>query len=322
MRPWVIATLALLSLGAGQVVRVVDEPPREVYVPAGPFEMGIEPGDEADLVAECRLDHLSRVNPAMAPQIGSMCDIYVLELEWMAERVIYLSAFAIDRYEVTVAEYRRCAAVGRCALEPLVAGDLRYLRDDWPVVNVTWSEAQQFCQWRGGRLPTEAEWEHAARGDDRREWPWGNAPRDADFNHGQPRALAMREIDRTPTVFPLELMGDPDDSDGAIALAPPGSFLWGDGPTWAGYGLRDLAGNVAEWTADVLGSTPETFGYKGLPDLDPVRTGIASEPHVVRGGSWRQPAYLGHTFARDPYNPAYAGDHRFSHIGLRCARSL
>src|SRR5512134_3264010 len=93
-------------------------------------------------------------------------------------REVYVSPFLIDRREVTAAEYRRCVLAGSCDLTPLVAGDRRFIRDDLPVVNVTWFDAVSFCGWQGKRLPTEAEWEKAARGDDARRWPWGMADGD------------------------------------------------------------------------------------------------------------------------------------------------
>jgi formylglycine-generating enzyme required for sulfatase activity len=126
-------------------------------------------------------------------------------------------------------------------------------------------------------------------------------------------------------------MGDPDDSDGAAVLAPPGSYAWGEGP----YGTRDQAGNVAEWTADVRGLTDTTLGYLGLPRVNPFRDVIEhqspeSVPRVVRGGSWRQPEYFARTNLRDPFHldPAgtaklmYLPQQRFSHVGFRCARDL
>jgi formylglycine-generating enzyme required for sulfatase activity len=268
---------------------------------------------------------------------ATFCEMYEKELEAMVnalpdeegnhhDRKVYLSAYAIDRTEVSVADYRRCITAGNCGLEPLLAGDERYIADEWPVVNVTWDEAQTYCRWHGGRLPTEAEWERAARGDDGREWPWGGTPRDEDFNHGKERVTAMREIDRVAWVgVPVQFLGDPDDTDGATLLSKPGSFPWGEGP----YGTRDQAGNVAEWTADAFGGispslmlNEKTFGYNELSSINPRRDGAPSDPRVVRGGSWRQPKWLARANLRDPFNMLYTPDARFSHIGFRCARSL
>ncbi|HUJ57832.1 MAG TPA: SUMF1/EgtB/PvdO family nonheme iron enzyme [Kofleriaceae bacterium] len=318
---------ALASDHPGRVVRVEQPPRRQVIVPAGTFVMGVSP-DDADRAAEqCKLYFEPREQvitfQTPAGQTVTMCDRYREELDVMAPREVTLSAYAIDRDEVSVADYRTCVAAGACALDALIDGDERYIRDDWAMVNVTWFEAQDYCQWRGGRLPTEAEWEHAARGDDGREWPWGDVERPLDFNHGQPRAQAMRDIDRTPAPILIELWGDPDDRDGATLIAPPGSYAWGEGP----YGTRDQAGNVAEWTADARGTSASTLGFTELPTVNPRRDGKDTDARVVRGGSWRQPEFLAHTNLRDPFSldpadPIYLPHRRFSHVGFRCARSL
>lgn len=228
----------------------------------------------------------------------NFCEDYFDDLTAMESREVYVDSFMIDRDEVSVEDYRACVAAGSCTLDPLVAGDERYIQSGWPMVNVTWGESKDYCRWRGGRLPTEAEWERAARGDDPgASFPWGDKEQSNDYNHGQPRAHAMRNIDRVPAQTPIQFLGDPDDSDGAQILAPPGSYPWGEGP----FGTRDQAGNVAEWTADAMFATPDKKGYFGLPASNPRRDGGIHDPRIVRGGSWRQPTFIARSNLRDPF---------------------
>ena len=356
-----VGGIVLAGERAGTVVRVEQAPRREVFVPAGAFWMGVTEDDVKTLKDQCsQFFEPQEDQIPLSSRSVTLCSGYQAELEKMEQRQVFLSAFAIDRSEVTVADYRQCITAGDCSMDALVAGDERYIHDELPIVNVTWFEAQQYCRWRGGRLPTEAEWERAARGADMGGaeidqvragddvWPWchekyitcsvkeGAAKEDClnkrcverpkDFNHGQPRAQAMREIDRSGN--PLHLIGDPDDVDGFALLAPPGQFPWGQGP----YGTRDQAGNVAEWVADARGASEAFQGYGDLPGcaevgdeircINPKREGNDRDVRVVRGGSWRQPSFLGRSNIRDPFGPIYEPRRRFSHVGFRCARSL
>jgi formylglycine-generating enzyme required for sulfatase activity len=131
---------------------------------------------------------------------------------------VSLEAYRIDRNEVSNTNYRRCVDAGACD-EPQ---DLRFYDDgaagDRPVVFVTWHQARTCCEWLNRRLPTEAEWEKAARGPSGLSYPWGNQPVSQDLNAGLQFAGAL----------------------------PVGSFPAGASP----YGALDMAGNVWEWTAD------------------------------------------------------------------------
>jgi formylglycine-generating enzyme required for sulfatase activity len=133
--------------------------------------------------------------------------------------IVYLDEYWIDRYEVTNAQYRLCVEAGVCP-EP---GNWwnEDLNGDLQPVLVPWADAKTYCEWVGGRLPTEAEWEKAIRGTDGRTWPWGN-----EFVNDRGN-----------------LSGD---SDGYGPTAPVGSFPDDVSP----YGLLDAAGNAAEWVAD------------------------------------------------------------------------
>jgi formylglycine-generating enzyme required for sulfatase activity len=314
----------------GRVVRVEQAESRDVYVPAGVFAMGVTDEQAEELMAACErayeIEELTRL--AQSRQLQTLCQAYATDLAHMQAHKVFVSAFRIDRDEVSVADYRACVANGGCDSDALTAGDDRYLTDDGPMVNVRWSEAQKFCRWRGGRLPTEAEWERAARGDGDGDWPWGATPRPEDFNHGKPFDDAMHKLPNAELESQLaELQGEIDDSDGVALLAPPGHYAWGDGP----YGTHDMAGNVAEWTEDAyLMWTHEgdPAGYDKLPTIDPVRIGGVGDQHIARGGSWRQPDWLGRVYARDPYleiehlglSGTYAPDHRLPYVGFRCVR--
>jgi formylglycine-generating enzyme required for sulfatase activity len=177
---------------------------------------------------------------------------------------VTLPAFDIDRTEVRVADYERCVAVGVCTAPGFAPGDARFDRADFPVTLVRWEDADRYCRWAHGRLPTEAEWEYAARGVRRRIFPWGDTYNPHLANHG---ALAHDTTDA---------------SDGFATLAPVGSYPDGATPE----GVLDLAGNVAEWVEDFVGDPDsQGFGYSPLPATDPrgPPTGVF---HVVRGGSY------------------------------------
>jgi formylglycine-generating enzyme required for sulfatase activity len=306
----------------GRVVRVDKPRVVEVFIPSGTFFMGVDEESAGAALIQCQLAYyppgsVTRQQTALGWQ--DFCDDYHKELLSMQPREVVLDAYAIDRDEVSVADYRTCVADGGCALDALVAGDERYIHDEWPMVNTTWDEAQRYCQWRGARLPSEAEWERAARGD-RVEavWPWGALEQPKDFNHGQSRAVAMRELERRPAFTPLKFFGDPDESDGTAMLAPRGTYPWGESP----WGTRDQAGNVAEWTADAYFTDDKQKGYSGLSSINPLREGSATQNRVIRGGSWRQPPFVARSNVRDPFNKLYDPSARFSHVGFRCARSL
>lgn len=291
-------------LDRGKVVRVVRTSSEAVEVPAGSFSMGLEPNTIEMLGKLCET-LTTGIYGGMQTQ-AMVCSAVVGQINGMAMRTVFLSRFAIGRREVTTAEYRACVSAGGCSLDPLVGGDERYIRDEWPLVNVTWWEATDYCKWRGGRLPTEAEWERAGRGDDTRAWPWGDVDRPNDFNHGRPTAEMARGVTGLG-----DLIGDPDDSDGALFMAPPGSYPWNRGP----YGTVDQSGNVAEWIYDGWSEN----GYEGLPSTNPVREPSLFDPRVVRGGSWRQIIAAGRVDTRDFFGDESLPNTRLPYLGFRCA---
>ncbi len=310
----------------GRVVRIEHHLSEMVLVPAGTFKMGQSEDDAVDLARECALTHVGttqwvcdgeEVRAAMEWTAGNQL------LDQVGARDVYLDGFEIDRYEVTADQYRACVAAGGCDVAALVAGVEDNLRGDLPMVYVTWQDAADYCQYAGKRLPTEAEWEKAARGTDGRRWPWGNQERVDGANLGKNEALAIRRTDaqgwltrgyQTQSGMPVTLptAAIPDGADGALYSVAPGRMKWGEGP----YGTFDQSGNVSEWVADYF----TLDGYEGLPSVNPMRATPWSEAslRVVRGGSFTDWKYLGRTYFRFYGQP----DTRLASRGFRCARDL
>ncbi len=217
------ATPILTEIPANQRFSPVDGMP-QVYIPAGTFRMG-------------GLDVRRAPNETPAHDVT-------------------LDAFWIDQLEVTNAMYALCVNAGGCTPPQSFKSQRRpsYFNNpefnDYPVIYVTWGQAKAYCEWAGRRLPTEAEWERAGRGDDFRTFPWGEDKADglrANFNM---------------------LVGD---------TSRVGSYPAGASP----FGVLDMAGNVAEWVNDFY-----TGSYANAGTLNP--TGPATSPslnRVVRGGS-------------------------------------
>lgn len=203
---------------------------------------------------------------------------------------VYLDNFYIDKYEVTNGLYTACVEAGVC--EP-PQRNLSHSRSDYftnpiykdyPVVNVDWDMARTYCEWRGARLPTEAEWEKAARGPDGLKFPWGDAP-----DSGCKRSRSCGGVS-----YP-----NPDTDDTVRA----GQYETGRSV----YGIYDLIGNVEEWVADWFS---ETY-YQEMPDENPPGPETGNV-RVLRGGHWAK----GETaYWRNFSKPTSAN----VFIGFRCA---
>ncbi|MBI3076668.1 MAG: SUMF1/EgtB/PvdO family nonheme iron enzyme [Deltaproteobacteria bacterium] len=187
---------------ASETPPAAPDPVPMIQVPGGPFLMGTPPAEVAEMVKWCKA------------QAGAFqCDS--LYADEMPQRSVPAPGFWLDRHEVTNTQYRRfMSATGERA--PAFWKDPRFNADQYPVVGVTWENAAAYCRWAGKRLPTEAEWEKAARGPRGLRYPWGDS-----FVPGHANVQGR-------------------------GLTPVESFPAGASP----YGILDLAGNVWEWTQD------------------------------------------------------------------------
>ena len=244
------------------------------YVPGGKLQMG---SSEQDIKAafelctqywdNCTLDHFSDEAPP---------------------HTVILDSYWIDRTEITNDQYQKCVAAGDCR-EAMCWDGPQFNEPDQQVVCVTWDQARSYCEWAGGRLPTEAEWEYAARGHDSSRYPWGNQFIGSQLNYCDATCGRRRS--------------DAEWNDGALYSAPVGSYP--QGASWCG--VLDMAGNVSEWVADWYGA------YEPKLTVNPA--GPASgATRVVRGGSW----FLTRIEARAAWRDGYVPDDWYDDLGFRC----
>ena len=216
------------------------------------------------------------------------------------QHTVYLDAYWIDQTEVTNAMYARCVADGGCT-EPRSRES--YTRDsyygnpdydEYPVISVTWHQAEAYCQWAGRELPTEAQWEKAARGTDGRTYPWGNEP---------PAGNLVNFADKNTDYDWSNKAID----DGYEDSAPVGTYPDGASP----YSALDMAGNVLEWVADWYGDYPS--GSVSNPTGPTI-----GESRVLRGGSWNNLVSDIRSAFRSRSVP---GDASGINFGFRCSLS-
>ena len=241
-----------------------------VYVPAGEFTMGT---DADDALAGCQ-------------KFRSDC-----QRSWFTNEepphTVNLDAFWIDQTEVTVQMYYLCVEAGVCK-QPTSKGSYTHSSyygnaeyDNYPVIYVDWNMAKTYCEWVDRRLPTEAEWEKAARGENALIYPWGNdAPNNNLLNHN-------------------DSVGD---------TTEVGKYPNGVSP----YGALDMAGNVWEWVEDWYGDTY----YASAPASNPLGPD-SGQSRVLRGGSWYGYGRIVRSALRLGDHPSVTN----VDIGFRCARS-
>jgi len=214
-----------------------------------------------------------------APMIAIPAGEFTMGSDQGVERpphAVSVDAFEIDQFEVTNEQFEKFVAATEYVTDAEKAGDTPWRayaegKSNYPVVKVSWNDAKAFCEWAEKRLPTEAEWEKAARGTDGRTYPWGN---DWDVNKANTKDAGYR---------------------GTTIV---GSFPDGASP----YGVMDMAGNVAEWTSDWFKQ------YPGYPGGDNEANYFGEKYRVIRGGGWFSDQNLVRTTERSASSVELAND--------------
>jgi sulfatase modifying factor 1 len=217
---------------------------------------------------------------------------------------IWSQTFYMDLHEVTHAQYKQCEAAGRCAKAGPRYDD--YDRPRQPIVGVSWHDAVAYCAAHGKHLPTEAQWEKAARGPDGAVYPWGDEPATCE------RAVIKEKRRRSCGVAK---QGERPDKGRTFEVGskPPGV-----------YGLYDMAGNAWEWVADWSSPSWAACGAAcaGVDPLGPCAGATPCKRHhekIVRGGSWYWEGPLAAGYVRRPHVPK---NRPYHHYGFRCAASV
>ncbi|MDE3020015.1 MAG: SUMF1/EgtB/PvdO family nonheme iron enzyme [Nitrospirota bacterium] len=216
------------------------------------------------------------------------------------QRRVFLNAFDIDKYEVTTVQFLKFVlAEGR---SPLIdwrydGGNFQESMANHPVMHVSWHDADAYCKWAGKRLPTEAEWEKAARGEDGRLYPWGN----------QPAGLSRANFGRTGLSGPVR------DRPERLLLYPPIISVDKYDNAVSPYGVFQMSGNVAEWVADWY----DKDYYKTAPDRNPKGPDHGTQ-RGFRGGGWIDSTPSVRAAQRNGTDP----NTKMNWLGFRCAKDV
>jgi serine/threonine-protein kinase len=257
------------------------------YVPGGEFFMGNTEAEVDEALQVCREYHEECLPEYFTSQLPM--------------HLVTVDSIWLDQHEVTNGQYQQCVGAGICEPpdESVMPHDIYYsdrTYTDYPVVWVDWYQASGYCEWAGGRLPTEAEWEYAARGPEQLAYPWGD-----EFDG---ELLNYADVSCT-----FDFVSHTDDAynDGNPFISPKGSYP--DGASWCE--ALDMAGNVWEWTADWFGD------YPSEPQDNP-QGPFYGEGRVLRGGCWACDRGSATTTNRNWQDPSIFG----INIGFRCVISV
>ncbi len=220
------------------------------------------------------------------------------------QAMVWLQTFYVDTHEVTVAEHDACVRSGRCRKVKTKYRD--FSRPKQPKVGVSWHDAVQYCSAVGKHLPTEAEWEKAARGEDGRPYPWGDSAATCELaviKDSRGRSCGVRKRGQHPDRGRTFEIGSKPAERGAIF---------------------DMAGNAQEWVFDWYSKSYGACGAdcRGEEPRGPCQGREPCKGHrrrVVRGGSWYWPASHALTYRRRAHVPS---NRPYHHFGFRCAASL
>lgn len=259
------AALAAQEPAAGARIRHPKDGAIMVWVPAGPFVMGLDETD-ANIIAR---------------QLGFQTGNDLWAWDSYPKRKIDLPGFFIDQHEVTVARWHKFVqATGHTSKSKEAAQHFNKPdKQDLPAGEIRWDDAKAYAQWAGRRLPSDAEWEKAARGTDGRLYPWGNDPPTPEHGH-------FGDKKKRPLLY-----------------VNVGSFPKGASP----YGALDMLGNQYEWTADWMEP------YPGNPQADKMKDYAGKKNVSLRGGSWYH-GWIGFYAAK---RFGLRPDETYYHIGFR-----